>query len=127
MIKKILAGIALATAAASAAAVDLDFSWTFDGMRVDGTQGDINNVDSFKIYVVENGQTTVLVEGIDPAVRTYTFPNAESLGPGEKSYTMSVVDVNGIESAQSAPASVNLSPFNPPTGVEIKIIYRDGP
>jgi len=128
-----LLGLLLAT---PVYATDVQFDWTQQLEREDGTPATIDEIGEYKIYSVPlnfpggaiDSTAAVFVEGIAGTDNTFTYSNIEGFSTEKKvAFVMTVVDTEGLESTSSLVQILNLASLRAPGFQKPKVILRMNP
>ena len=83
----------------------LQLSWSFPSLRVDESDLELYEIDSFRIYQVYGNGDFDTIHEVDGTDTTYTV---ENLAQGEYSFSITVVDIGGLESGFSETISLTI-------------------
>jgi len=82
-----------------------NLSWSIPALRTDGSDLELHEVDSYRVYQVSSNGDSDTVHEVEGTDTTITI---ENLAQGEYSFSITVVDIGGLESGFSETISLTI-------------------
>lgn len=130
---KILLPILL-LASMSTLASDVEFTWTQELVREDGTAAVAEDVSKFTVYKVPLNfaggsvlDATIMLDDIPGTLTTATYSDIEQLNEKKVAFVMTVTDSDGLESDASLVQILNMAKLKAPGFNKPKLILRMNP